>query len=346
MKPDKKSLGIVLTADIGGTNSTFAVIDAAAKPARIVHKKRYSTQDITSFTGTVNRYLHELKQATKIAPRTGCIAIAGPVADNRGKITHATFWIDAREILDNTPLEQCLVINDFDAVSFSIATLHPNDMKVVKPGTAHERHPMVVIGAGTGLGKSLLVWEEHYKAYVPVPSETGHADLILHTKEEFEFAQFTLQRLNVKAPASWEMVLSGQGLVNVYQYLKSASFPSHKESKDIKEHGPSPGLIALHRKTDALCTETFAWFERFYARLAKNAVLDHVAKGGVYIAGGIVAKNPDMFTPVFTHEFMDNLRLREILESAPVWAITNYDVSLFGCANALNVWKERILTKT
>jgi len=87
------------------------------------------------------------------------------------------------------------------------------------------------------------------------------------------------------------------------------------------------------------------WFERFYARLAKNAVLDHVAGGGVYIAGGIVARNPTMFTPAFSQEFTDNHQLKDILKPVPVWAILNYDISLLGCANALAVWKERVVSR-
>lgn len=333
----------ILAADIGGTNSAFALVDISSTPT-IVHKARYPTSAVSNFPTLVNGYLTQLRKEGIPPPEKGCFAIAGPVSNNKGRLTHAKFEVDAKELLEKTALKEALVINDFDAISFAIATLPEKDKILIKKGERDPHGRIAVIGAGTGLGKSLLVWDEHYKAHVPVPSETGHADLAVHSQEEYDFTNFTLKRLNLAGPASWEMALSGQGLVNIHEYIASRS-GKNDNRRTPPETKITPELISANRKSDRLCAETFSWFERFYARCAKNAVLDYVATGGVYIAGGIVANNKDLFGPGFIEEFTKNLRLRDILVKTPIWGITNYDVSLTGCANALRVWNDRTANK-
>lgn len=338
MRPDR-----ILAADIGGTNSTFALVETTSTPT-IIHKARYPTSEVSSFPALVNGYLTQLSKEGIALPEKGCFAIAGPVINNKGRLTHAKFEVDAKELLEKTSLKETLVINDFDAISFAIATLPEKDKILIKKGELDPHGRIAVIGAGTGLGKSLLVWDEHHKAHVPVPSETGHADLVIHSQEEYDFTDFTLKRLNTAGPASWEMALSGQGLVNIHEYISSR--PGKTDNRITPPNTKiTPEQISANRKTDRLCAETFTWFERFYARCAKNAVLDYVATGGVYIAGGIVANNKDLFGPGFIDEFTKNLRLKEILAKAPIWGITNYDVSLTGCANALRVWKDKTVSK-
>ncbi len=334
----------ILAADIGGTNSTFALVDTSSTPT-IVHKARYPTSEVLIFPTIVNRYLEQLHKEGIAIPESGCFAIAGPVSNNKGRLTHAKFEVDAKELIEHTPLKETLVINDFDAVSFAIATLTEKDKILIKKGEIDPLGRIAVIGAGTGLGKSLLVWDEHYRAHTPVPSETGHADLAVHSQEEYDFADFTLKRLNTTGPASWEMALSGRGLVNIYEFLLSRSGMNDKR-RTLADANITPEYISANRKTDRLCAEAFSWFERFYARCAKNAVLDYVATGGVYIAGGIISNNKDLFGPVFLEEFTKNLRLKEILVKAPIWGITNYDISLIGCANALRVWKDKTVNKS
>ncbi|MEK6874641.1 MAG: glucokinase [Nanoarchaeota archaeon] len=334
-------MSLILSVDVGGTHANLALV-RSGKHLMILHKKQYLTQEVVSVVDLVNEYLGVAKKQGHEVPVLACFAIAGPVSDNAGKLTHGGLVVDAREIVKHTSIGHALVINDFDAVSLSIALLESQDYKIVKRGVGVKKAPIVVIGAGTGFGKSVLVWHDNFKAYLPVPSEIGHGDLIVHSKEEFECAEYIRRQLGVSAPASWEMVLSGDGLVNIYSYLRSSRFAKHQEVAEFKNSVPTAQLISAYRKSDVLCKETFAWFERFYARCAKNAVLDSVACGGVYIAGGIVAKNPDMFGSGFVSEFTNNRRLTQILVQVPVWAITNYDVSLFGCINALRIWKDRV----
>ncbi len=330
-------MGTILAADIGGTNATIALVDDQS--LKTTHVKQYITPQAVSLYDMINEYLDGLGTAK---PQTGCFAIAGPVHDNKGRLTHVGTSLDARVIIAKTAMAEALVINDFDAISFAISTLHESDMITVKPGKSVSCQPIAVIGAGTGLGKSLLIWDKHIDKYVPVPSETGHGDIIIHTKEELEFTQYTANQLGIDTPPSWEMALSGSGLVNIYEYLKMhRNYEAIKECKKI-----SPAVISKNRSTNDLCKETFTWFERFYARCAKNAVLDHLATGGVYMAGGIVAKNRDMFTGVFQHEFLNNLQFANLLKGVPVYAIINYDISLIGCANAVTVWNDLMVRRT
>ncbi len=286
------------------------------------------------FSVLVNNFLEYAKN-NNFQSKVACFAIAGPVQNIEGfqlvKMTNTNLVIDSRDIIEKTPLEKILIINDFEAISYAINVLGNDDFITLNDGKSVEKGVCVVVGAGTGLGKNILHYHESAGAYMPIPSEGGHSDLPLLNEEELKFAEFVKNFRNIKEQVCYEDVLSGNGLENIYRYLQTTRYPSAPKGFSAKEISKTKSEIPCSK-------ETFEWFIKFYARCARNFALDVLARGGVYIAGGIAAKNKESFSG-FVAEFVRNEVYHDLLEDIPVHLITNYDISLIGSAYALSAQK-------
>jgi len=185
----------------------------------------------------------------------------------------------------------------------------------------------------------MLVFDNHIKAYVPLASEGGHGDFPVHDEEEQKLVNFIIKNKSdkgKKAAVSYEDVLSGRGIENIYAYLRSSKkFKQAKYDKEIAKAKDKAALISKYRKTDATCKAVFDLFTKFYARCARNYALDVLALGGVYLAGGMAAKNSDMFKKkAFRNEFEQNGRHRALLRQIPIFVLVNGNVSLYGASLA------------
>ncbi len=299
---------VVLAADVGGTNTNIALCSVNGKKVILHAKYRFESQKLRNFEDAVKQVLKDAK--VKIS--SACIAAAGPVSPDRKtcKLTNVKWKIDVRKL----PFKTKLLDNDFEALGYAVNILQPKDVKLVRKGQGNNL-PIALIGAGTGLGKALLFY--HKGVYVPSASEGGHADLPV-TAEESEFLIWCK-----KPVVEYEDVLSGRGIVHLYNFMltKYAGSGSQNPAEIMKEQSPA-------------AEQTRKQFIKFYARCAKNFVLDGLARGGVIIGGGIAAKNPHLFGEDFVKEFMRNKTQKAVLAKVPIKVILNYDVSLFGAAFA------------
>ncbi len=334
MTEKEKYEKIVLSADIGGTNSNFSIVGFKRGIPEILLFKRESTASADELSDLVNKFFVYAKEK-KFEPEVACFAVAGPVESKKEyqtvKMTNADLVVDSRNVLRKTPLINVLIINDFEAISYAINVLRREDIMTLNEGEAVEKGVRAVVGAGTGLGKNILHFHENVNAYIPISSEGGHSDLPLLNEEELRMAEFIKKIRNIKNQVSYEDVLSGRGLENIYKYLSTTMHPSSPRDLSAEE-------ISKTKETNPCSKDTFEWFVRFYARCARNFVLESLARGGLYIAGGIAAKNIDSFSN-FMEEFVKNERFYNLLKNIPVHIITNYDISLFGAAYALTVRK-------
>jgi glucokinase len=330
----KKFKKIVFSADIGGTNVNLSIVGFMEKRPEILLKTSQSTSSVNKLSDSVNKFLDYAKQRG-YEPREGCLAVAGPVeggnGDQRVKMTNTELEIDSSEIERKTPLKNVLIINDYGAISFGINVIGKRNLVTLNPGKPVKRGVRAVVGAGTGLGKNILYFHKDANSYVPLPSEGGHSDLPLLGGEEFELAEFIKKKKGVKNQVRYEDVLSGGGLEIIYQFLNETRFPnSPRDLTDIE--------ITETRNNNECSKETLDMFIRFYARCCRNFALDTLARGGLYIAGGIAAKNTESFSNFFK-EFIKNEQFSDILKDIPVHIITNYDISLIGAAYALTLQK-------
>lgn len=326
----------VLGGDIGGTNANFCIAKISAGQPEIILKQRKNTTAVDDFSQLVIGFLNFAKEH-QYSPELACFAVAGPVENLEGfqrvKMTNTKLLIDSKELIEKTTLKKVLLINDFEAISYAINVMKNDDFITINPSSAPELEHDVraVLGAGTGLGKNILHYQDTVNAYLPIPSEGGHADLPLVDAEELKFAEFIKKLNGIKTQICYEDVLSGKGLENIYQYLQTDRYPDESESLTAPE-------ISKTKNDNPCSRDTFEWFIRFYARCARNFALDVLARGGVYIAGGIAAKNTDAFRG-FADEFVKNEVYQDLLKNIPIYLITNYDISLIGCAYALMVHK-------
>jgi glucokinase len=308
---------IVVVADIGGTHARFALAqDGALSEVRV-----YAAVELTSDVAAVARYLDDVKPDAAGA----VIAVAGPVIDGVGRLTNLPLEFSAREIARRTRLARVLVINDFAAVSAAVPFLAAGDLRGL--GAPRPRDATkAVLGPGTGLGMgALLALDTVWRV---LPSEGGHGDLPAADPLEAALVQALRARLS-GAPVTWETVLSGPGLVNLYRAMCdvrgcAATFDS---ARDVSAAGAAA--------TDPVCRETLEVFCRVLGSAAAHLALTFCAEGGVYLAGGIVPQLADFLaTSEFRRRFDDRGGMRDYVSDIATIAILEPMVGLTGAARA------------
>jgi glucokinase len=204
---------------------------------------------------------------------------------------------------------------------------------LINSGKARKYANKIILGAGTGLGKCILYWDKHKNRYMPLASEGGHADFAPQTQEELDLALFIKKKEKFSCNISWEDVLSGCGIQRMYRFFQSRNKKAFSDPEFNMNGGPLPDEIFKSRNGDEHSQKTFELYTKLYARCAKNFALDALALSGVYIAGGIAAKNLPLFElPGFMQEFVNCGKQSDLLKQVPVYVITDYNVSLYGAA--------------
>ena len=324
--------GFVLGGDVGGTNTNIGVAGVRDGMASLLYSAHFESRRLFSLVPAIREALDYGMDRYGIEVDRGVVGVAGPVSDpRRAKPTNLPWLVDAGEIRRKFGFEDFRIENDFMILGRGIDSLKPADLFCVKAGDPAFGDGRAVIGAGTGLGKAILVYDG--KRYNPIPSEGGHADFPAQDKFDLDLADFI--RGGRKTPASYEDLLSGLGIERIYDFLRDKRGGRTDLTAEIEKAEDKAAAISKRRTTDPVCRETFAVYARCFGRCAKNFVLEALATGGLYIAGGIAAKNIEIFaSPEFSNEFLKAEKQRQILEKTPVYVITNYDVSIIGACNA------------
>jgi glucokinase len=325
-----------LVSDVGGTKTNIAIIDTNGN---ILFKKIYVSSEITHFTDTLIQFLH-LPECKKYKVMEACIAVAGPLNSERNyaRLTNLDLTIDSNNILVRTHLRKVLLLNDFEALGFSIITLKPETFTELTNLGTNDKGTIAIIGAGTGLGVSIVPYAKGLR--IPILSEGGHVDLPISTKDktDLKLQSYFMQK---KFYTSAEDMISGRGIVNIYKFLLTQNL---KHSKKIQSEisktcdAEKPALItkcALEDK-DTLCIQVLELFIKYYARVSRNLALTTVCSE-LILAGGIAPKILPALQDVFVDEFVqhDDENMRKILEEIPIIVLVNPDVSLYGALNAL-----------
>jgi len=321
----------VLGGDVGGTHTNIAVAGVKNDDINLLYSAHFESQKLDSLAPAVQQTLEYGRDKYGINAKRGCVGVAGAVTNCKSaKLTNVPWDVDAEKIKKDAELTEFYIINDFQIIGYGIDSLQKDDVYEAKKGDSRLGETRAVIGAGTGLGKVVLVYDG--KRYIPVSSEGGHGDFPVHDEFDFELVEHI--QGEKKTPVSYEDVLSGRGIVRIYGFLKE-KYGKTEYDKEIEDAKDKAVLISKYRHEDKLCSETFRIYAKYYGRCAKNYVLDTLATGGLYIAGGIASKNRDIFVlPEFQEEFLKAEKQRHVLEKTPVYVITNYDVSLYGACNA------------
>ncbi len=325
----------ILGCDIGGTNTKIGIFGIKNKNPKLLSQFDFKTKELKDLSSAVSQVLSFAEKNYKIKITNACIAIAGVISHKKdfARMTNASLIVRTNDLAKKSKLKKILLINDFEAVGYGINMLQKKDIKTIKRGKNVEKAPIAVVGAGTGLGKATLIYNEHYKFYVPISSEAGHTDFPAQTQEEFELIDFIKRNKKLKM-VSYEEILSGRGLVAIYSFLKNIKkFSDTKFTKEI-EKKLSPESISKYRKTDKTSKAAFNVFKKAYAKFARNCALDAMAFCGVCIAGGIAPRNKDLFDKDFIKEFEKSGKMRGVLKKIPVYLVLNLNVGLLGAGLA------------
>lgn len=307
----------ILSADIGGTNSRFAYFACQSdNHLSLVQSRWLETRSAASFP----ELLHHLKASDFSLPfdqaEAAVFAVAGPVEGGvYSKPPHIPWEIDVSNLGDEFGLKRCELINDFVAQAFACRSAVMDSAQLIVPGDVRPEATLVVMGAGTGLGQAALLPCEG-NGYVPLSSEGGHASFPFESEKEMGYMKFLLKRL--KSPyVTTETVVSGGGLSLLHQFLTGETL--------------EPAQVASRLSEDS---EVLHWMARFYGRICRNYAFQFLARGGVYIAGGVAAKTPILVTHnAFANEFhRAETNMSHILNHIPVFLNANEESGLWGAA--------------
>jgi glucokinase len=332
---------LLLAGDIGGTKTILRLVDASDKSSlRTVHEDHYTSADFIDLVPMVKQFLASANSAT---PQKACFGIAGPVFENTAKLTNLAWYLDTERLQDELGIAQISLINDFAAVGYGILGLEPEDFQTLQAGKPDADAPIAIIGAGTGLGQGFLI--KQGQDYYVYPSEGGHADFAPRTELEFQLLKYLLDKHDIQR-VSVERVVSGLGIVSIYQFLRDRKIATESpniaqvirawEQQAGQEKTVDPGAAignAALEERDRLSEQTMQLFVEAYGAEAGNLALKFLPYGGLYITGGIAPKIlPLLERNDFLLYFSQKGRMRSILEDIPVYIILNQQVGLIGAA--------------
>jgi glucokinase len=306
----------ILCADIGGTNSRFGSFEiGTAGNLSLVETKWFRTEEAASF-GHLIRLVET--SGFELVPADAdmvVIAVAGPVERGIYSAPPLIPWdVDLTNARSNYAFKRALLINDFVAQAYATRTFVGQSARELLPGRAMPGAAVAVMGAGTGLGKALLV-PLRSGGYIAIPSEGAHAGFPFVSREECRFQEF-LTRETGEESITANSVVTGKGLTFVHQFLTGERL----EPKDVMA------------KCASDC-ETLVWASRFYGRACRNFVLETLSLGGLYIAGGIAAKVPRLVShDAFSREFRSSKTMGRLLAQIPVALMSDEESGLWGAA--------------
>jgi len=303
----------VLAGDVGGTKTLLLLAESSANGMRTLAEQRFENRDHPDFFSLLRQFLD---QAPRL-PDAACFAIAGPVAGNRADMTNLPWLIDGATLTAELGFPVRLV-NDFEAVGYGIDALGPDDLETLQEGEPQHQGVRAVLGAGTGLGEGFMVWQgEGYKVF---PSEGSHADFAPADEKQDQLLHCLRKKYG---HVSWERVVSGPGLADIYGCLGgNAAEPAY--IADAAQNG-----------NDALAAAALELFVAAYGAEAGNLALKLLPRGGVYVAGGIAPQIlPKLKDGGFIKAFRAKGRFAGLLATLPVWVVKNPKVGLLGAVQA------------
>jgi glucokinase len=324
--PIMKEHYMILAGDIGGTHTRIAVFDPQISPLRPMCQADYPSQN---YPGLAEIALHFLSHQRVEIDRC-CFGVAGPVVEGKSHPTNIPWALDSEEIGVRLGAP-CKLINDLEANAFGIAALEPQDFAVLQTGKSCPGANAAVISAGTGLGEAGMFWDG--ATYRPFASEGGHTTFSPRNDLEIQLLNHLLRRFD---HVSWERVLSGPGLVNIYEFFRDTGRAEEPSWLTDRLMGGDRAAViahaAIHSESE-LCSLALGLLISLYGSEAGNLALKLMALGGIYIGGGIAPRLLGQLKQgTFLLAFRDKGRMHQTLGDIPVLVILNDLASLIGAA--------------
>jgi glucokinase len=307
----------IVGGDIGGTKTLLQCVDLSGPQATVLAEQKFPSERYVTFSDLFREFLLAVDGPVDCA----CFAVAGPVVGEEAHLTNLK-WILKTEMLEKEfGIRRVRLVNDFYAVAAGIPHLKEEDLISINPGSRDRGGALAILGAGTGLGEAFVVPVEG--KWRVVPSEGGHCDFAPVTEEQERLLTALRERFG---RVSYERVLSGRGLVNILTFLQS----DHAILSEPEDQQPE-GVALAASTGDAAAMHAMELFAEIYGAEAGNLALKVVARGGVYLAGGIAGKNLRWLQDGrFTKYYGEKGRFSDLVRSIPVDVIANARVGLIG----------------
>ncbi len=314
----------ILAGDIGGTHCRLALFQVDEEGLKSLVEARYNSANWGSLSEVIQKFVSDHSLSTTYA----CFGIAGPIKGRQCKVTSLPWRVDADKLATQFSFKRVELINDLEANAWGINALTEDDFCHLNSGNPTLGGNGCIISAGTGLGEAGLYWDG--STLQPFASEGGHADFSPSNEIEFALFQWLAKQYD---HVSWERVVSGPGLVNIYQFL--CDYRAVEPSTSIEEADDPAATISQYalQNRDPICDEALNLLVRCYAAEAGNHALKLMATGGVYIGGGIAPKIIERLKqPDFMEVFFSKGRMSDLMHSMPVKVILNPKTALYGPA--------------
>jgi glucokinase len=328
---------MILAGDIGGTNTRLAFFTAEGGRPKSIVEETFPSRVHSGLTEVVQQFM----SAHKLSVSCACFSIAGPVRTGRCEATNLPWVVDASQLATELGIATVLLINDLEANAHGAITLEPSDWVVLSAGAPDAVGNAALIAAGTGLGEAGLSWDGTH--YCPFASEGGHTDFAPRNALEGDLWRFLLNQF---AHVSYELVLSGPGLVNIYRFLRDTGRGQEPAwlTEELRQHDPAAAIAqAALAGRCALCEHTLDLFVSLYGAEAGNLALKVMATGGVFIGGGIAPRIiQKLTTPTFIKAFTAKGRLQPLLEAMPVRVVLNDRTALYGAARYAMLYADKL----
>lgn len=318
---------MILAGDIGGTHSRLAFFDVQGGKFRLNTASVFPSREYR----TLDEIAVKFVQTTGLTPQTACFGIAGPVREGRVVASNLPWVIESKKLGNELHIRNAVLINDLEASAWGIAAMGPEDVVVLNPGVPGASGNQAVVAAGTGLGEAGMYWDgvQHHV----FASEGGHADFAPRDDLQIELLKYLRAKFG---RVSFERVLSGPGLVNVYEFLIETGRGQQSKTVSEQMQQSDPAAVISRAALDGTCPaaeQALDIFVSVYGAEAGNLALKTMSSGGVFIAGGIAPKILSKLTgPLFMDSFLDKGRLRPVLQAMPLKVVKNEQLALLGAA--------------
>ncbi len=334
-------MDLILAGDIGGTKTLLSLFSAESEaPPMRLHEQRFPSADWPDLAGMVNRFLADAADAGHGHPQAACFAVAGPVRAGRAQLTNLPWRLEEAELARACDLPTVALVNDFAVLIHGLPHLQSHQQTGLWSGRGDSQAPLLVLGAGTGLGVAIGV---------PTPdglhalaSEASHAEFAPRNPREWQLKQWLTADLHLER-LSVERVVSGTGLGHVARWLLATTdadgqHPLQETARRwLKPGGGDADLPAqvatLAASGDGLCGEALDLWLGAYGSATGDLALATLARGGIFLAGGTAAKlTGALASDAFRLPMLNKGRLSGVLEDIPVTAITDPSIGSFSAA--------------
>jgi glucokinase len=324
---DKHRKKLILAGDIGGTNTRLGIFSPGSRRPELETFNVYPSRDADHLNDILERFI----KTTKVSISGACFGIAGPVVKGRSQTTNLPWEVSEKQLKQRFNWPQVRLINDLGAMAHAVTVLDSEELHTLNCGEPIPGSPLGLIAPGTGLGMAMLV--PNTNRFLVLPSEGGHTDFAPTNEAESRLWNHLHQSMG---HVSVERVLSGPGLVNIYNWLRKAGgLEEPRWLADTISAGDPAKVIAKTalEKSVPICDKALDVFVSIFGAVAGNLALIGLTRSGIYLGGGIGPQIlPKLSNGLFLKAFTDKGRFKELLERIPVHVILHEQAPLLGAA--------------